>query len=89
MGCIIIRTRRHAKTTPIAADEYLRNKVSKEDTSQGADRFYELVDWYMKLYELKEGTKKLDAINYDPVMSNLHTEHYHCHHQKRKGDDRN
>ena len=49
----IARTRRHVKTTPIKAKEYLRNEVLK-DTMQRADRFHELLDHYTNLYEHEE-----------------------------------
>ena len=51
-------------------DHYnLRNEVEK-NKMQGANRFPELTDHYMKLYE----NEKPDTINCGPIMSTKHTE---------------
>ena len=72
MAYIITRTKRHVKTAPIAAEKYSGNKVLKKDTMQGAERFNELIDFYIQKSEHEE-TKKHDAINYNPIISTPHT----------------
>ena len=63
--------KRHVKTTPITAEDYLRNRVCKKSVLKTAYKFDELVDHYTKLY--KHVTPKKPGTIGNLVMNTPHT----------------
>ena len=51
MSCIITRSKRHIKTTPIIAGEYFNNEVSKKSAFQVANKSDYPINHYMNLHE--------------------------------------
>ena len=70
-GHAVVRKKRHMKTTPILAEDNLRNEMSKSNIPQTEDQFNEFVDCFAQLY--KHRGSNVVEMERKNKMANTHT----------------